>query len=45
VLAAGRLPMPARYLAAPDREFDVDTLIEFGLRSLLDGPAPLIAEP
>ncbi|AGZ43582.1 TetR/AcrR family transcriptional regulator C-terminal domain-containing protein [Actinoplanes friuliensis] len=42
VLATGRLPMMARYLAADDREFDLGTLVEFGLQRLLDGLAPLL---
>jgi DNA-binding transcriptional regulator YhcF (GntR family) len=42
VLATGRLPMMARYLADDDREFDLDTLLEFGLQRLLDGLTPLL---
>ena len=42
VLAGGKLPMMARFVAAEDREFDLDTLLEFGLQRLLDGLAPLL---
>jgi hypothetical protein len=41
VLASGQLPMMARFIAA-DREFDLDTLLEFGLQRLLDGLVPLL---
>ncbi|MET8151780.1 TetR/AcrR family transcriptional regulator C-terminal domain-containing protein [Actinoplanes sp. NPDC049668] len=41
-LATGRLPMMARYLAASDREFDLDTLVEFGLQRLLSGLAEVL---
>jgi DNA-binding transcriptional regulator YhcF (GntR family) len=39
VLATGRMPMMVRYMAAEDREFDLDTLVEFGLQRLLGGLA------
>ena len=42
VLASGQLPMMARFIAADDREFDLDTLLEFGVQRLLDGLAPLL---
>jgi DNA-binding transcriptional regulator YhcF (GntR family) len=42
VLAGGRLPMMARFMAADDREFGLDSLLEFGLQRLLDGLAPLL---
>ena len=42
VLAGGQLLMMARFLAAEDREFDLDTLLEFGLQRLLDGLASLV---
>jgi DNA-binding transcriptional regulator YhcF (GntR family) len=42
VLATGQLPMMARFMAADDREFHLDTLLEFGLQRLLDGLAPLL---
>jgi AcrR family transcriptional regulator len=42
VLASGQLPMMARFMAADDREFHLDTLLEFGLQRLLDGVAPLL---
>jgi DNA-binding transcriptional regulator YhcF (GntR family) len=42
VLASGKLPMMARFVTAEDREFDLDTLLEFGLQRLLDGLAPLL---
>jgi DNA-binding transcriptional regulator YhcF (GntR family) len=46
VLATGRLPMMTRYLAAGDRAFDLDTLVEFGLQRLLSGLAQVLdAEP
>jgi AcrR family transcriptional regulator len=41
VLASGRLPMMARFVAAGD-EFNLDILLEFGLQRLLDGLAPLL---
>ncbi|GID92588.1 TetR/AcrR family transcriptional regulator C-terminal domain-containing protein [Amorphoplanes digitatis] len=42
VLATGRLPMMARYLAADDRDFNLDTLVEFGLQRLLSGLAEVL---
>ena len=42
MLATGRLPMMARYLAAGDRGFGLDTLVEFGLQRLLSGLAEVI---
>lgn len=42
VLASGQLPMIARYLATSDQDFDLDTLLEFGLQRLLDGLASLL---
>jgi hypothetical protein len=42
VLATGQLPMMARFMAADDREFHLDTLLEFGLQRLLDGLTPLL---
>jgi hypothetical protein len=37
VLATGDLRMIARFIDAPDSEFDLDLLLEFGLQRLLDG--------
>jgi len=45
VLASGKLPMMARFIAAGDREFHLDTLLEFGLQRLLDGLAPMVDPP
>jgi DNA-binding transcriptional regulator YhcF (GntR family) len=42
VLASGRLPLIARFVADDDHEFDLDILLEFGLQRLLDGLAPLV---
>ncbi|MEU7904797.1 TetR/AcrR family transcriptional regulator C-terminal domain-containing protein [Actinoplanes sp. NPDC049118] len=44
VLATGRLPMMTRYLAAGDREFDLDMLVEFGLQHLLSGLAQVLED-
>jgi DNA-binding transcriptional regulator YhcF (GntR family) len=44
VLATGRMPMMVRYMAADDREFDLDTLVEFGLQRLLDGLALVLKD-
>ncbi|MGX6606072.1 TetR/AcrR family transcriptional regulator C-terminal domain-containing protein [Micromonosporaceae bacterium Da 78-11] len=44
VLATGRLPMMARFMAADDRRFTLDTLLEFGLQRLLDGLEPLLGQ-
>ncbi|MFI5890661.1 TetR/AcrR family transcriptional regulator C-terminal domain-containing protein [Actinoplanes sp. NPDC051513] len=41
VLATGRLPMIARFIASDER-FDLDLLLEFGLQRLLDGLEPLV---
>ena len=45
VLATGRLPMMARYLAAQRDDFDLDVLFEFGLQRVLDGLAPMMSRP
>ena len=45
VLATDRLPMQAAYITADDSEFDLDTLLEFGLQRLLDGLEPLLRPP
>ena len=45
VLATDRLPMLAAYITADDSEFDLDTLLEFGLQRLLDGLEPLLRPP
>ncbi|WP_250005646.1 TetR/AcrR family transcriptional regulator C-terminal domain-containing protein [Actinoplanes sp. M2I2] len=37
VLAAGRLPLMARFMATSDRELNLDMLLEYGLQRLLDG--------
>jgi DNA-binding transcriptional regulator YhcF (GntR family) len=37
VLATGKLPLMARFAAADDREFDLDALLDIGLRAILDG--------
>jgi DNA-binding transcriptional regulator YhcF (GntR family) len=39
VLASGDLPMIARYVTAPGAGFDLDELMEYGLRRILDGLA------
>ena len=43
VLATGKLPMMARFLAAEDQSFSLDTLLEFGLQRLLDGLETLLS--
>jgi DNA-binding transcriptional regulator YhcF (GntR family) len=43
VLATGELPLMARFVAADDREFDLDLLLDFGLQRLLDGLAAVIS--
>jgi DNA-binding transcriptional regulator YhcF (GntR family) len=45
VLATGRLPLFARFLAAGDDEFDMEVLMEFGLGRLLDGLEPVLSGP
>lgn len=42
VLADGRLPLMARFVAADDGAWNLDLLFEFGLQRLLDGLAPLL---
>jgi hypothetical protein len=42
VLAAGELPMMARYIALPDAGFGLDTLLEYGVQRILDGLAPIV---
>jgi AcrR family transcriptional regulator len=42
VLATGRLPMIARFIAS-DEPFDLDRLLEFGLQRLLDGLESLVS--
>lgn len=37
VLATGRLPLMARFMASTDRELTLDLLLEYGLQRLLDG--------
>jgi DNA-binding transcriptional regulator YhcF (GntR family) len=44
VLAGGKLPMMARYVAADDHGFDLDVLLEFGLERLLDGLESMLPE-
>ncbi|MCO8270497.1 TetR/AcrR family transcriptional regulator C-terminal domain-containing protein [Actinoplanes sp. TRM 88003] len=40
VLAGGKLPLMARFMASDDRELTLDLLLEFGLQRLLDGLSP-----
>jgi DNA-binding transcriptional regulator YhcF (GntR family) len=42
VLAGGRLPLMARFIAADGMVWSLDMLFEFGLQRLLDGLAPLL---
>ncbi|MBU2664136.1 TetR/AcrR family transcriptional regulator C-terminal domain-containing protein [Actinoplanes bogorensis] len=37
VLSTGRLPLMARFIAGPDKSFNLDILLEYGLQRLLDG--------
>lgn len=37
VLATGKLPLMARFMASTDRELTLDLLLEYGLQRLLDG--------
>jgi DNA-binding transcriptional regulator YhcF (GntR family) len=39
VMATGRLPLMARFMATPGHELDLDILLDFGLARLLDGLA------
>jgi DNA-binding transcriptional regulator YhcF (GntR family) len=43
VLATGKLPMMARFIDAGNHEFDLDVLLELGLRTLLDGLQTLLS--
>jgi DNA-binding transcriptional regulator YhcF (GntR family) len=42
ILGSGRFPMMARFVTAPDIEFSLDLLMEFGLQRILDGLTPLL---
>jgi DNA-binding transcriptional regulator YhcF (GntR family) len=43
VLATGKLPTMARFIAGGNHEFDLDLLLDLGLRTLLDGLESLLA--
>jgi hypothetical protein len=45
VLATGKLPMMARFIAGADRDFSLDILLEFGLQRLLDGLESMLTPP
>ncbi|MBM2614648.1 TetR/AcrR family transcriptional regulator C-terminal domain-containing protein [Actinoplanes sp. LDG1-06] len=45
VLATGKLPLMARFITGEDHDFDLDTLLEYGLQRLLDGLETQLTPP